>query len=47
MAKEEVYEVDEILDHKVSRSKVLTYLVSWKGYPLEKDRTWQAKEDLV
>ena len=42
---EEEYEVESIIDKKVVRGKT-KYLVKWKGYEKDEDRTWEPKENL-
>jgi len=39
------YEVQEILDSKLSRGR-LKYLVQWKGYPEPHERTWEPTSNL-
>merc|ERR1712142_1008884 len=42
---EEEYEVESIVDKKVVRGKT-KYLVKWKGYEKDEDRTWEPKKNL-
>jgi len=43
---DEEYEVEGIVDKKVVRGKT-KYLVKWKGYDKDEDRTWEPKENLA
>ena len=45
-AEVQVLEVETILEKKVIKSGKVKYLVKWKGYEAEKDRTWEPKETL-
>ena len=40
------YIVKEIVDKKKEKNKIY-YRIRWKGYPLEKDITWEPKTELV
>lgn len=41
---EEIYEVEEIVDHRKKKGK-LQYFLKWVGYP-SSDNTWEFEEDL-
>jgi len=43
---DEEYEVESIVEKKVVRGKT-KYLVKWKGYDKDEDRTWEPKENLA
>merc|ERR1719233_2040667 len=43
---DEEYEVESIVDKKVVRGKT-KYLVKWKGYDKDEDRTWEPKANLA
>ena len=42
---EEQYEVDWIVKHRRSNNGCLSFLVHWKGYPIE-DQTWEPASNL-
>lgn len=42
--RDEHYEIDKILDSKISRGR-LKYLVQWKGYPY-KEASWVPERDV-
>lgn len=43
---EEYYEVEEIINKKLT-SNGMMYLIKWKGYPSEKDFTWEPIQHLT
>jgi len=45
-AVEEEYEVEEIMDKRMMMGKA-EYLVKWKGWPKEEDRTWEPLANLA
>lgn len=42
----EDYEVEAIIDDRITKDGVMEFKIRWKGYSPEDD-TWQLKEDLV
>ena len=43
---EEEYEIDELMDSRLSRGK-LQYLVKWKDYPNRVDWTWEPESKIL
>jgi hypothetical protein len=44
-AEEEEYTVEAILDHQITSSSVIKYLIKWEGYESEMN-TWEPEENL-